>query len=210
MGITREELSRRYPWLYHMAEGGTWPSIARHGLLSTAALLDLYGVTGDARAAIEWRHRPESVVIHHPAYGDAVIRDQKPIRPKKLARCLDGCTVPEWYAFVNRRVYFWLSKVRVEELRAASAYRDTPRTLLTIDTASLLERYGVRVLLSPINSGSTLYRPVRRGLHTFQPMDAYPYEERRQKRGVRHAIAELTIDYAVPDIARFVQDVVAS
>ena len=35
-----------YPPLYHMAAEGSWPSIQRHGLLSTSALLDLYEVCG--------------------------------------------------------------------------------------------------------------------------------------------------------------------
>jgi uncharacterized protein DUF7002 len=205
MGITSEELSRRHPTLYHMAEGGAWPSIERHGLLSTAALLDLFGISGDARTAIESRHRPESVVIRHPTLGDAVIRDQKPIQPGKLERCLDGCTPAEWYAFVNARVYFWLTRERVDELAGALAYRGTERTILTIATAPLLACYGPRVLLSPINSGSTLYQPVRRGISTFQPMAAYPYEERKRLRGPRRAIAELTVDYAIPDISRFVR-----
>lgn len=207
MGITSEALSRLYPTLYHMAEGGTWPSIQRHGLLSTAALLDLFEITGEARTAIELRHRPESVTISHPSYGDAVIRDQKPIHPAKLERCLVGCTPEEWYAFVNARVYFWVTEDRVRGLRAARAYRDSARTLLVIDTAAFLACYGPRVLLSPINSGSTLYRPVRRGLHTFRPLGDYPYQDRREQRGVRLAIGELTVDYSIPDLARYVRRV---
>ena len=46
------ELIRDCPTLYHMAECGSWPSIRRHGLLSTSALLDLYGVQGAERDVI--------------------------------------------------------------------------------------------------------------------------------------------------------------
>ncbi len=207
MGITSEELSRLFPSLYHMAEAGTWPSIQRHGLLSTKALLDLFGITGEARTAIESRHRPESVTISHPEYGDAVIRDQKPIQPGKLERCLVGCTPAEWYAFANARVYFWVSEERVRGLRAARAYRHSARTLLVIDTAALLECYSSRVLLSPINSGSTLYRPAKRGLGTFHSLGDYPFLERRGQFGVRQAIGELTVGYAIPDLARYVRRV---
>ena len=39
-----EELLSDCPTLYHMAEDRSWPSIRHRGLLSTTALLDLYGV----------------------------------------------------------------------------------------------------------------------------------------------------------------------
>ena len=51
------ELLRHCPTLYHMAEGGSWPSIQRHGLRSTSALLDLFEVDGARREAILRRHR---------------------------------------------------------------------------------------------------------------------------------------------------------
>jgi len=47
------ELLQDCPTLYHMAERGSWPSIREHGLLSTSALLDLYGKQGAEREAIE-------------------------------------------------------------------------------------------------------------------------------------------------------------
>ena len=43
------ELVGDCPTLYHMAEGGGWPAIRQHGLLSTSALLNLYGVEGPQR-----------------------------------------------------------------------------------------------------------------------------------------------------------------
>src|SRR5688572_24984003 len=52
--------------------------------------------------------------------------------------------------------------------------------VLTVNSSEPLERHEAKVLLSPINSGNTIYRPVRRGLDTFQTLDEYPYEERRK------------------------------
>jgi len=63
-----------------MAEAGSWPSIRRHGLLSTSALLDLFEVTGVERVRLESQRRPETVKIEHPEHGEALIRDQKPLR----------------------------------------------------------------------------------------------------------------------------------
>ena len=44
IAMTPEDMARKYPFLYHMAELSSWPSIQRHGLLSTSALLDLYEI----------------------------------------------------------------------------------------------------------------------------------------------------------------------
>lgn len=47
-----EDLIRDYPVLHHMAEAGSWPSIARHGLLSATALLDRSDIGRDERYTI--------------------------------------------------------------------------------------------------------------------------------------------------------------
>jgi hypothetical protein len=203
MGISGEQLCISYPQLYHMAEASSWPSISRHGLLSTTALLDMYEISGAQRILLESRHRPESVSINHPKYGSAVIRDQKPMRESALRKCLIGCSPRQWYELLNRKVFFWVIEERVNTLLTARAYRGSDHIVITLDTEGLMRKHQSRALLSPINSGSTIYRPVRRGVATFQSPDTYPYEERRKARGVQHAIAELAIDHSVPDLRSF-------
>ncbi len=44
--LTAEYIADRWPRLFHVAEAGSWPSIQAHGLLSTSALLDLFGSAG--------------------------------------------------------------------------------------------------------------------------------------------------------------------
>jgi hypothetical protein len=73
-------------------------------------------------------------------------------------------------------------------------------TVLSIDTMRLLERHAAKIRLSPINSGSTIYNPQPRGVGTFKRMQDYPFEERKKLRGLGNAIAELAVQYAVPDI----------
>jgi len=51
--VDAEELISTFPRLYHMAHVNAWPGIKRHGLLSTSALLDLFGVRGSSRKALE-------------------------------------------------------------------------------------------------------------------------------------------------------------
>ncbi|AUX45904.1 hypothetical protein SOCE26_074040 [Sorangium cellulosum] len=199
MGVTRETLAMLYPRLYHMAEAGSWPGIMRHGLLSTSALLDLFEFHGPKRDAIESAHRPKSLTITHPVHGRAVIRDQKPMSDKALLRALGGSLSPtEWYRLLNGMVFFWLTEKRLKRLLEAVEYRDKGQTVLTIDTARLLERHEHRVRLSPMNSGNTRPYPHPRGRDTFLPLSEYPFESRR-KRGLEPAV-ELTVEYSVPDI----------
>lgn len=200
-----EDFADLYPRLFHMAEDGAWPSIRRHGLLSTSALLDLYGVGGTQRDGIEARRRPAGVPLAREGLPGATVRDQKPMTDAGLLRCLDdGLTPPDWYRILNARVFLWPSAKRLGRLLEARAYRGRPQTVLTLDTASLLAAHGARAELSAINSGATIFGGPRRGLATFVPLADYPFAEWRAKRSAGEAVVELTIPVAVPDAARHV------
>ncbi len=64
-------IQERWPRLYHLTEIGSWPSIERHGLLSTAGLLDVYGVLGPARERLVRQRRPEMKRLDRPGVGTA-------------------------------------------------------------------------------------------------------------------------------------------
>lgn len=194
--MTPEEFVARHPTLYHMAEQGSWESIREHGLRSTSALLDLFEISGPRRHAIESAHRPASVQIDHPRFGVAVIRDQKPMSETKLRSCLIGMEPREWYELLNRKVFLWPTKERSMGLLNARAYRNRPHVLIEVDSAILLERRLSRTTLSPINSGSTFYNPVPRGMETFLPLSAYPHAWWRARR-----FAEVTVDYGISNLA---------
>ena len=198
-----ETLIERYPRLWHMAEDGAWPSIQQYGLLSTSALLDLYGIEGRERDAIESEHRPESVEIHRQGLARAVVRDQKPMSDNGLVRCLqDGLTPEEWYRILNSKTFFWLTEQRLSTLLNARPYRELAHTVLAVDTAALVRTHEVNVRLCPMNSGCTKPFPHPRGRRTFLPISEYPFDERRN-RGA-DAVVELAIEGGVPDIARHV------
>jgi hypothetical protein len=202
--MTEEELIATYPRLYHMAHDGAWPAIEQHGLLSASALLDLYGVDGERRFALESQRRPESVELQRQGLMGAVIRDQKPMRDHLLARCLqDGLTPQEWYKILNSRSFFWLSSERIWRLLRARAYREQPQTVLTIDTAGLLAAHRESIWLTPINSGSTLFNPQPRGNDTFRRIADFPFKE-RSKRRKEDNVVELVVDHSVPDVAAHV------
>jgi hypothetical protein len=193
--VRPERLVARFPKLYHMAHDGSWPSIANHGLLSTSALLDLYQLSGAARHAVESEWRPESVPLHLAGASEAVVRDQKPLRPDLLGRCLtDGMTPSEWYELLNGRVFFWLTEENLNVLLHARAYRDQAQTVLTVDTAALLARHLPETELSSINSGSILRGGALRGARTFSSIQDHPTTR----------VVELAVLRAVPDIAELV------
>ncbi len=201
MGISLNTIAELHPTLYHMAEFGTWESIRKHGLLSTTALLDLFGMSGAERNSIEVCRRASSIEIGDSRKGKVVIRDQRPMSDSKLAACLrDGLTPADWYRILNRRVFFWLTEKRLVTLMAA--YADYEHLVLEVDTAELLKRYANTVMLTPMNTGTTTPMAFPRGRSTFQPPNKYRFEmNKRKKGGARKAIVELTVDYSIPDIA---------
>jgi hypothetical protein len=200
--VREDELCQTHPRLYHIAAAGAWPGIQTHGLLSTSALLDLFEIRNPHRARLERAHRAEGVHITHPVHGAARLRDQKPMTDAALSRCLDDRLTPaDWYHLLNCRVFFWPTEPRLRNHLSARFHRDAEHDVLTLDTRSLLAAHAKDVTLSPINSGSTLYVPQRRGRHTFRTIADYPFDARRRTRGRANAIAELAVDYAVPDVA---------
>lgn len=203
MGIDPEELAELHPVLYHMAAEGSWPSIRRRGLLSTTSLLDLFEMGGDDRAAIEDRHRPESVAIVHADHGRAIVRDQKPLNVKILTRVLeDELTPRDWFRVLNSKVFFWLRRKRLETMMNARAYRDIPKVVLEVSTQELLAHHASHTFLAPMNTGATHPAGHRRGLTTFQRLPDYPFYERK-RRGLEPAV-ELAVAGGVPDLADFV------
>jgi hypothetical protein len=192
-----------YRCIYHMTEASNWPSIQRSGLLSTSRLLDLAGLSGAERYAIERHQRLRSQLLPN----GATIRDQRPIPPAALARCLTGDMKPEdWYAELNRRVFFWLDPKRLNRQRRAS--RRSPQIVLVIDADCLLSRYASAATLTAFNTGNARRKPARRGRQTF-----VPYARWRESgwvseaaaletscRPLSHAPVELAIPGAIEDI----------
>ena len=200
-----DELLADCPVLFHMAEAGSWPSIRRHGLLSTAAILDLCRIEGQARAALEAARRPAGVALEGPDGVRIVVRDNGPMDDASLRRCLtDGLQPADWYRLLNRRVFFWMNPARVERLLAARSYAARAHDVLELDARALVAAHRERITLSPINSGATRPFPVPRGPATFLPIDDYPYATWRGRRARRERVVELAVADAVPDAARFV------
>ncbi|MGQ0658597.1 MAG: DUF7002 family protein [Chromatiales bacterium] len=191
---------------YHLAEAANWPSIQRHGLLSTSALLNRAGLPDRECARLERNHRPE----HTGLPGGVYIRDQRPMPSEALARCLIGITPAEWYALLNSKVFFWFDTDRLGRQRRACGARS--QVVLTVDTERLLARHTDRAALTPFNTGNARRRPARRGAATLVPYATWRvsgWDSEAAALGIRkrprsHPPVELAIADAVPDICDFV------
>ena len=197
--MTVEEFCAAYPRLYHMAEAAAWPSIQRHGLLSTSALLDLYEVAEPERSRIERQRRADFIPLAHARHGPLLIRDQRPMTDASLTRALVGMTPPEWYALLNARVFFWIGEERLQKLLGTYRHRDN--LVLVLDTAMVMARHAAQTTLSPINSGFSRRFPQPRGRDTFRPIAEYPFDYWAKKRGgIAKAVAECAVGGGVTHV----------
>lgn len=193
-----------YPRLFHMAEVGTWPSIKQRGLLSTSAVLDRLGIHGVARTPYETEHRPEKMTVGQGANA-IVLRDQKPMPPDRIAKALvDGTSPQQWYKFLNGKVFMWAEEKRLLTLLCARPYKKLEHDVLTIDTAALVAAYEDKISLCRMNSGNTFPMWLPRRLDDFRSIDAYPT---KRSGSPEKAVVEVVVDYAVPDLAKYVVQV---
>lgn len=200
-----DALIKTYPYLYHMAEKGSWPLIEKHGLLSTSALLDKHKVNGAARDELEARRRPDKVTLASNHFDTVVLRDQKPIIESKLQKCLlDGLQPADWYKILNGKTFFWVGTDRLSILLNAHHYQGDEHVVLTINTEPLVRAYAKSISLCHMNSGNTLPFAHPRGKSTFLPIHEYPA---KQSGKPVKPVAELVVDYGVPDIAKYVESV---
>jgi hypothetical protein len=198
----------RLTHVFHLAEADNWPSIERGGLLSTAALLKRPGVTDADRIRIS-RHRAARTVLS----DGTVVRDQGPMPPVALQRCLHGMTPEQWYELLNGKVFFWTDAERLN--RHLHACRRNPQVVMVLDAERLLARHGERAAVSPFNTGNARRRPAPRGAATFVPYatwqrSGWMHEAAAlgtQQRPRSHPPAELAVDWAVPDALSFVVEV---
>ena len=113
----------------------------------------------------------------------------------------------DWLRLLNARVFFWADTDGLARLLGARINRARPREVLGFDTLGLARAHAERMELCPINSGSTIRKPARRGLATFTPLLAMEYAQWRRQRGGRDRILEVVVRGGVPDISRYLVSV---
>jgi len=192
--------------IYHLAEAANWPSIQRDGLLSASRLLKAAELPRIDRERLERTQR----LTHTELPSRVQLRDQRPMAPAALNRCLCGMSPSDWYAMINARVFFWLDPDRLNRQKAACEPR--PQVVIAVDRGALIASYEARVAVTPINTGNARRSPACRGAATFVPWaewvrsgwasEALALGTPLRKRS--HRPVELTVLDAVPDLMRFV------
>jgi len=193
--------------VYHLVDANNWTSVQRHGLMSARRLMQACG--GIEYGACR-HHRSASRRL---ASG-VLIRDQRPMPPKALMRCLRSGLMPEdWFELLNSKVFFWLDPRRLNRQRLACGA--SPQVALVVDASRLLIKYSGVAMVTPINTGNALRSAAPRNLTTFVPyeqwlIDGWAYENipGSLPRPRSHRPAELTISGAVPDILDYVLAIV--
>ena len=223
--MTEEELndwmgSRRV--LYHVTARCSWPSIRKHGLLSTNALLKASGSSESERCRIGFGHRDRSESVCGPSSCQpqmkAVIRDQAPLKDGRLTKELKKqkarISHRKWYKRQNARVFFYPSEREAIELACRYANDNCPQDILVFHTESLVEAHHPHIRLCAFNSGAThresLVPEGRFGKwhdYLFQPVEDYPYAHWKEKYNRSRAIREFTILHGIPKPRRHVIDI---
>ena len=81
--------------VYHLVEASNWPSVQRHGLLSAYELMRLAGLPQAVQKRVSTTQR-----LQHTMLSDQLaIRDQAPMPPDALQKCLIGMTLPNGTPF---------------------------------------------------------------------------------------------------------------
>jgi hypothetical protein len=205
MGVTAQELSKYNPCLYHMAHRDSWAGIQRQGLLCAGALTDLFKISSKDRDNVLKQQRKKSFPIENRQHGTAVIRDQKPLVRSRLEACLDGCTFEQWLEMLNSRVFFWLTRARLQTLMCAREYCVDRHVVIVLDTMSIATDFQERITLAGINTGNTRPFAHRRGLSTFSRLADYPFHERIKRR--LEPVVELAVETGVRDIMHYAIEV---
>ena len=197
--MTPDAFLKRHPLLFHMAHPGALDSIKRHGLLSTAAIVDLLHLSESDRDRLCSQHRPEIVPLSREDGSIFYVRDQKPLHPACLARCLDGGITPSaWRRALNSRTFLWASRSRLEGLKTARSYRSGSHLILTLSSSRLLDRHYAEISVTTFNTGSAIRRAKRRSLASFIPLSDYDPREHGTP------IVEVTIPDRIADIRDFI------
>ena len=228
--MTREEFDgwvRRHRFLYHVTARGSWPSISKHGLLTTNALLAKCGMPNSERRRINRRHRHRCKTLRGKELDGillmAVIRDQNALkkRGKKLEKEIEDqgnqISLERWYERQNERVFFYPSRAEAVRLACIYAGEGHPQDILVICTRSLVDACRKKIELCAFNSGGTNRKPSKFTEkygkwhdRLFQSIEDYAYVFWPKGKRKLRTIRELTVRGGVHRIDRHVVKVVST
>lgn len=164
------------PYLYHLTDARNVENIIQSGrILSATRIVEMSG-REDGEAFLRTRRRRHEVVSVDGV--NYFIRDQNPISPTALAKCLTGgWNCGDYVEHLNQRVFMWPTLDRL--WRHYKRYEREGPCIFRFLTATLLE-VNRNAEFSRLNSGATRANyhlggvPPERGPETFLPAGQYP------------------------------------
>jgi len=202
--VRPEEFAREFPCLFHVADIRGWRSILDHGLLSVSAVCEALQLSAKHREKLESQRRTTLKLFEKQPLGTVVLREQGAIHPRALEAALVDMTVHDWYRELSRRVFFFPSAEAMRPLLETYHGQRLPQAVFRVDAARLLTKHAQDVSVSAINTGSAKRRATPRGAATFERLADFEYAAAPLRR---HGIAEVTVDWAVPDFVEYVINV---
>lgn len=174
------------PHLYHLTDTRNAESIMRTGkIFSTERIVEMSGREGGQEFLRAIRDRHEVIRVDGV---DFHIRDQNPISPIALPKCLtNGWNCGDYVEHLNQRVFMWPTVNRLE--RHYNRYESEHPCIFRFSTATLLE-VNPNAEFSRLNSGATRANshlggvPPDRGPRTFLSAEQY--------QGTPGTVAEVT------------------
>jgi hypothetical protein len=168
---------QKRPYLYHLTFRENLPHILQgKTIYSTNELLLLSKVANPENISRVKRNGHTALMVDGQ---NRLIRDQKPISEKALAKCLTGgWSCADYYEFLNERVFTWPTLERLE--RHYGTYKEEKPVIVRLCTAVIIER-NPHVKFCRLNSGATRANsylggiPPFRGADTFQCADDYDF-----------------------------------
>jgi hypothetical protein len=164
----------RHPLLFHVTEQSSMQSIRRHGLLSAAALCELFQVSSARQSVLLDANRDQYESIEHVQYGSAVLRRQLMRDHVMATRLAPGLNPPMWRRFINGMVFFFVDEARAVRLREYDRGRE--QIVLAWSTNSLMDA-GVELLACRYNNGmmdrTPPHRRRLRGRDDYVPVSQY-------------------------------------
>ena len=152
---------QKRPYLYHLTHQNNSQNIIKSGIiLSTTTIVEKSDIEDETKFLRSRRDSHTTVEIKGRKYH---IRDQQPIFPKALKKCVKGgWNSGDFIKHLNDRVFFWSTLKRLE--RHFARYQDEDPVILKIKTASIVEANpGNPPLFCRLNSGATRPHPSYNG-----------------------------------------------
>lgn len=164
------------PYLYHLTHETNYQNILDSGIiLSTTKIIEQSGVSNKDEFLRSRREEHTLVNINGVEYH---IRDQGPIFPNALKKCVKGgWDSGDFIKHLNDRVFFWSTKRRLQ--RHYKRYEDENPIIFKISSELLFEANTTPPLFCRLNSGATRPHPYYggeappRGPDTFLEADNY-------------------------------------